>query len=111
MPRTRYYAGLVPEPLRLTRGQFRAAFNWGGSEYADDGETRVRYIVAAALEQRARERRREGRPDIAGRLAWIEGQMRTGGRLTKGPLGKCRVDLQNIEDRLTSSEGMPYDGA
>lgn len=65
-----------------------------------EGEHDVRYAIAKAFEDRARERRDEGRPDIAGRLVWAEGRITSGQFVTKRVKDKLRQDIAIIEARL-----------
>ena len=64
--------------------------------------TRLRYVISHALSERASERRREGRPDIAGRLSWLAGQLEVGNAPTKRVIGKLTKDLAVIEERLVA---------
>jgi hypothetical protein len=99
-----YYDTIVPAGLPpLTRHQFHMALigdPYERAAYAADGRTRVRYVIAAAFEQRAKERRAEGRPDVAGRLTWAEGRIRTGQPLTKRVLTALRKDIEVVQERL-----------
>lgn len=110
-----FYARLIPEgPIALTGAQFDRVMVWGGSggnDYLPDGQTRVRYVIAAALEDRGRERRGEGRPDVAGRLSWLEGQVREGRPGTKRVVGKLRKDIQIVRSRLCDGAGWTYGAA
>lgn len=79
-----------------------------------DGQRRIRHIVADAFEERAAERRAEGRPDVAGRLQWAATQMRHGDALTKRVCGKLSKDIRIIESRVVdgiSSARYPSPGA
>lgn len=100
-----YYAGIVPDgPVTVTESEWNAVLVWGSPQYSDDEETRVRYIIAAALEQRGKERRAEGRPDLGGKLTWLEGRIRTGQPPTKRVLAALRRDLELVKQRLASGE-------
>lgn len=103
MPRPGYYAGIVPDgAVRITEQQWRSVWMWGSAEYTDDGESRIRYIIAAALEKQAKHRRRNGRPDLAGKLTWLEGRIRTGQPTTKRVMSALRNDLEVVKGQLTS---------
>jgi hypothetical protein len=65
-----------------------------------DMQTRVPYLVAAGLEQRAKELRKEGRPDKASHLRWIASRLNAGQIPTKGPINKCNKDIDVVRARL-----------
>ena len=63
--------------------------------YTKDGKTRLRYLVADAIEKRAKELRKE-RPDKSARLQWIAGRLNSGQPSTKKVLSKCRKDIETV---------------
>lgn len=96
-------ATLLP---RLPEWAFRAAlYGWRwdfGHPHDEDAlpdGTRPRLVVAAALDARARERRREGRPDVAARLSWLSGRVWGGQPATKRVLDRLRRDLEVLRER------------
>lgn len=74
--------GLIADPIKTKEG------------------TRIRTIVSDALSERAKERHKEGRPDIAGRLRWAAGRLYVGQFITKKVLGKLRKDIEIVRERL-----------
>lgn len=72
--------------------------------YAKDGKTRLRYLVADAIEKRAKELRKK-RPDKAARLQWIAGRLNCGQSPTKKVLNKCKKDIEIIRQNCCSPEG------
>jgi hypothetical protein len=73
----------------------------GAAECIVNGEwTRLRYIVADAIDQRASERQRAGRPDKAGVLRYISGEIRHGGVPSKRSLTKAGSDVREVERRV-----------
>lgn len=75
--------------------------------WRNEQPTRLRYIIADAIDEQARIRRRAGRPDKAGVLHWIARQIRYGGLPTKRPCRKVARDLQAVKAQLTRRRGMP----
>lgn len=65
---------------------------------------RQRYVVAAALRRRARERRDEGRADIAGRLAWAAMRVEAGFSVPKHVRTHLTHDLKVIQLRLCTPQ-------
>lgn len=72
----------------------------GAPVYVKATMEKMRYRVSEAIDIRARERRQEGRPDIAGRLTWLASQVRVGRLPTKRVLNKLRKDIEVVESRL-----------
>ena len=83
----------------MTTGQFGLAL-LGDPAYTVDGRNRVRYLVADALDVRAKERRADGRPDVAGRLIWAANRIRHGEPLTKRVASKLGVEIAAVEQLL-----------
>jgi hypothetical protein len=77
---------------------------YGDITRTKDGKTRLCYLVAEGLSQRARERQDEGRRDIASRLRWLASQLNGRGRVTKTPLAKLAKDIQIVRERLVDGE-------
>ena len=72
--------------------------------HTQDGRDRLRYIVADALRERAKERQAEGRPDVAGRLRWAAGRLDAGLPITKRVMRKLRADVEAVRARLVDGE-------
>lgn len=70
--------------------------------HTKDGKTRLRYLVADAIEKMAKELRKE-RPDKAARLQWIAGRLNSGQPPTKKVLNKCRKDIEIIRSRIVDN--------
>jgi hypothetical protein len=82
MDQNEFNLGLMADPIKTKEG------------------TRIRVIVSDALSERAKERQKEGRPDIAGRLRWAAGRLYGGQFITKRVLTKLRKDIEIVEKRL-----------
>ena len=63
-------------------------------------QTRLRYIVADAFDERAAERRAEGRPDKAGLCQHIAAKIRYGGCPSKRVKGKAESDIAIVRSRV-----------
>jgi len=71
-----------------------------GRQLRNVAHERLVYVIADEVSLCASRWHRKGRPDVAGRLRWIEGQLRHSGRMTKGPLTKCRRQLEEVRAKL-----------
>jgi len=89
MTENEFNLGLMAEPLHTA-----------------DGRTRVRYLVAAALSERAMERAAEGRPDVAGRLRWAAYRLDGGQYITKRVLRLLDKDIQIVRARLVDGRSI-----
>lgn len=88
----------------MTEHEFNQGLH-GDLSRTQDGKTRLCYLVAEGISQRAKERQVEGRPDIAGRLRWLASQLTGRGRITKAPLAKLAKDIQIVRERMV--DGVP----
>jgi len=70
--------------------------------------TRVRYIVADAIDRRASVRQKEGRPDKASLLRYVSGQVRHGSHPSKKSVTKAQSDLEAVRKEIV--DGVPFDG-
>lgn len=89
--------------MEVTEAEFSLAFweaNGAGRKLRDESGQRLVYRIADALRARAGRVRKEGRPDRASRLLWIEGQLRSGGQVTKGAYGKAKSDVEAVREEL-----------
>lgn len=86
----------------MTDSEFALAMIGEGTAFVGTGrnQTRLRYIVADAFTDRAKELRSEGRPDRAGVCLHIASALRTGGYPSKKVAGKAQPDIAVVHDRL-----------
>jgi hypothetical protein len=61
-------------------------------------------VVSEALREHAKEVRAGGRPDVAGRLSWLAGQLDGHRPPTKRILAKLRKDIDVVRSRLVDGE-------
>jgi hypothetical protein len=66
--------------------------------------SKARYVVADAIDRRASLRRKEGRPDIGGRLTWAASRIRYGDFITKKVRTRIHKDLQAIMQDVVTHE-------
>src|SRR4051812_3105948 len=83
----------------MTEQEFNQGLH-GDLTRTQDGKTRLCYLVAEGISQRAKERQAEGMPDIAARLRWLASQLNGRGRITKTPLAKLVEDIQIVRERM-----------
>lgn len=83
MDRNEFRLGLIGDPIRTK-----------------DKSTRIRYIVSEELRNRAKERRKECRPDIASSLLYAAGQIDIGRPILETLMRKISKDIAVVEARL-----------
>ena len=76
----------------------------GDPKFTKDGMNRVRYIVADAISAKAGERRKEGRPDKAGVLAYAASQIRSGRPPSKKSMSKIGKDITEVRQSLVDGK-------
>lgn len=76
---------------------------WGCGDYVDYGgeSVRVRYVVADTMDAYAKELQSD-RPDVAGLMRSISGDIRHGSIPSKKSRGKARKHLDVIRARLSA---------
>lgn len=84
----------------MTENEFAVVMSGDGKRWTNHGQTRLRYIVADAISKYARELQRNGRPDRAGRLRYIERELRHGYIPSKRSKTKAAKLLREVEWRL-----------
>jgi hypothetical protein len=80
----------------------------GARHVTVDGHvTRLRYVVADAIDQQASVRQKAGRPDKASLLRYISGKIRHGSYPSKKAKRKAQSDLEIVYRTLV--DGMPLE--
>ena len=94
----------------MTDNEFALAMIGVGAAFVGTGrnQTRLRYIVADAFTDRAKELRSEGRPDRAGVCVHIATALRTGGYPSKRVAGKAKVDIAIVQDRIVDGQSVAH---